>query len=131
MELSKSTILLGEPVWVLLTARNPSKAPLKFNPGDYCFMDGLMPVVAVVPDAAPGNGKSEKCQYGGVGGNCFTGGNTTTLSPEQSVTWRYLLEGNFHFVHAGIYRMELTSHPDKAFQGGNHGSSLRPTPVPV
>jgi hypothetical protein len=131
MDLSNSTILLGEPVWVLLTARNPSKAPLKFNPGDYCFMDGEMPVVAVVPDAVPGNGKSEKCQYGGAGGDCFMGGNTTTLSPEQSATWRYLLEGNFHLVHAGTYRIELTSHPGKAFQSGTPPSSVSAKPAPV
>jgi len=131
MELSKNTILLGEPVWVLLTARNVSKAPLKFNPGDYCFMDGQMPEVAVVPDAAPGNGKLERCQYGTPSGNCMMGGNTTTLAPDKSATWRYLLEGNFHFVHAGTYRVELTSHPGKAFQSGNPPSAVSAKPAPV
>ena len=131
IELTKSTILLGEPVWVSLTARNVSKAPLKFNPGDYCFMDGQMPVVAVVPDAAPGNGKLERCQYGKPGGNCMMGGSTTTLAPEQSATWQYLLEGNFHFVHAGTYRVEMTSHPGKAFQSGNPPSPMSAKPAPV
>lgn len=58
MKLSKRTILLGEPVWILLTARNVSKTTLKVDPGDYCFKDGQVPVVAVVPDAVSGNGKA-------------------------------------------------------------------------
>jgi len=131
MELSKSTILLGEPVWVLVTARNASKAALKFNPGDYCFMFGQMPVTAVVPDAAPGSGKPIRCTYGSVGGNCVMGGNTTTLVPGQSATWRYLLEGDFHFIHAGTYRVEVTSHPGKAFQSVNDKSPVPARPAPV
>lgn len=113
MRFSGDHILLGEPVWVLVTARNDADKAIKWNPGDYCFMFSQQPVTAVVSGAARGNGKPERCQYGGIGGDCFTGGSTTEIAPGESATWRYLLEGDFHFTHAGTYHMKLTSHPGK------------------
>ena len=37
MRLSSDRILLGEPVWVLVTARNTSAVIVRWNPGDYGF----------------------------------------------------------------------------------------------
>jgi hypothetical protein len=113
MQFSSDRILLGEPVWVLVTARNDAGTAIKWNPGDYCFMDSEQPVTAVVSGAAPGDGKPKGCTYGAMGGDCFVGGYTTEIAPGESATWRYLLEGDFHFTHAGTYRVELTSHPGK------------------
>jgi hypothetical protein len=98
MSFSSDSVLLGEPVWVLVTARNASSIPLRWNPGDYCHMGPLRPISAVVPDAAPGDGRAKACTYGSAGGNCLMGGNTTVLAPGASATWRYLLEGDFHFI---------------------------------
>jgi hypothetical protein len=119
MQFSSSTILLGEPVWVLVTARNVSQTELRFNPGDYCFFESKRPVTAVVPGATAGTGKPERCEYGSAGGDCFEGGSTTDLAAGGSATWRYLLEGNFHFTHAGAYTVQLTSHPGRPFRAGN------------
>ena len=52
MKFSSERILLGEPVWVLVTVHNGSDMATKWNPGDYCFMDKAAPVTAVVPEAS-------------------------------------------------------------------------------
>jgi len=129
MKFSSERILLGEPVWVLVTAHNGSDAAMKWNPGDYCFMDKAAPVTAVVPEATPGNGKQEPCEYGMPGGNCMMGGNTTTLAPGESATWRFLLEGDFSFTHAGTYHVQLTSHPGRAFQSGKAAVQEKPAEI--
>ncbi len=114
LRLSSDTILLGEPVWVLVTARNTTGVALRWNPGDYC--PGLVaPVSAVVPGAAPGNDAPAVCTYGTPPSSCHVGGSTTVLAPAASATWRYLLEGGFHFVSAGTYDVRITSHPGKIF----------------
>jgi hypothetical protein len=131
MRFSSDRILLGEPVWVLVTARNNSGVALEWNPGDYCYMDSQMPVTALGPEAAPGSGKPELCDYGGRGGDCFSGGSTTKIAPGQSATWKYLLEGNFHFTHARIYHLELTSHPGKIFRTVGDKTETAAAPAPI
>jgi hypothetical protein len=127
MQFSSAQILLGEPVWVMVTVHNASDAAVVWNAGDYCFMDGEMPVTAVVRNATVGTGKPERCNYGAMAGDCITGGNTTTLAVGASATWRYLLEGDFHFAKPGTYVVEVTSHPGRVFQAGvKHGQSALP-----
>jgi hypothetical protein len=59
------------------------------------------------------------------------GGNTTEISPGESASWKYLLEGDFHFTRAGTYQVVLTSHPGKvhSISGGNGVLSPQPAPV--
>src|SRR5262249_17512894 len=109
LRLSSDRVLLGEPVWILLTARNPSRVALRWNPGDYCHMYDRVPVSAVVPGAAPGPRVPQPCQYGRPPGSCYIGTHTTVIAPGGSVTWRFLLEGAFHFVRPGTYEVRLTS----------------------
>jgi hypothetical protein len=52
------------------------------------------------------------------------GGNTTVLAPGASATWRYLLEGDFHFTRAGTYRVLVTSHPARPFVASPDPSSI-------
>jgi hypothetical protein len=131
MQFSSDRILLGEPVWVLVTARNDAGTAIQWNPGDYCFMFAQQPVTAEVPGAAPGSGKPEPCSYGAIGGNCMVGGNTTEIAPGESVTWRYLLEGDFHFTHAETYQVALTPHPGKVYPipSENAATLVRPARV--
>jgi hypothetical protein len=113
LRLSSDTIRLGEPVWVLVTARNTSAVAMRWNPGDYCGL--RVPVSAVVPAATQGSARPVACQYGAPPLSCQTGASTTVLASGASATWRYLVEGDFHFTRAGTYQVVLTSHPGIAF----------------
>jgi hypothetical protein len=94
-------------------------------------MFSQQPVTAVVSGAAPGNGKPKRCTYGAIGGNCMVGGSMAEIAPRESATWRYLLEGDFHFTHAGTYRIELTAHPGNAPPTPDESMSTPIHPVPV
>lgn len=131
MQFSSDRILLGEPVWVFVTARNDAGKAIKWNPGNYCFMFAQQPVTAEVPGAAPGSEKPESCNYGAIGGNCMVGGNTTEIAPGESATSRYLLEGDFHFTHPGTYQVALTSHPGKAYPIPSENAAMPVQPAPV
>ena len=129
MRLSTTSILLGEPVWVLVTARNTSGETIQWNPGSDCPMYS-QPVTVVIPGAAPGTGKPVRCIYGGIAGECPTGG-STTLAPGASATWEFLLEGNFHFTHPGTYRVELTLRPEPVWEDYRKGGPTLTTPPPT
>ena len=131
IRLPSGTVLLGEPVWVLVTARNIADKPILWNPGEYCFMFSQQPVTAVVSSATPGGEHPQPCTYGPPGGDCFVGGNTTEISPGESATREYLLEGDFHFTRAGTYQVVLTSHPGKVFSTSGGNGALFPQPAPV
>ena len=132
MQFSSDHILLGRTgVGAGHGTQSLHRSTVKYNPGDYCFMFSEQPVTALVPNAAQGSGKTQRCTYGGQAGDCFTGGSTTNLPPEASATWRYLLEGDFHFTHPGTYPVELTSHPGKVLQADRDKLSSPVNPMPV
>ena len=59
------------------------------------------------------------------------GGNTAEIAPGESATWKYLLEGNFHFTRAGTYQVVLTSHPGKVHPVSGGNTAMPPQPAPV
>ena len=110
MKFSKPAIVLGEPVWVNLTIRNLSSVPVAIDPGDYCPDFGTRPLTAEIANATPGDGHRERCVYGDPPGSCAQGADATVLQPSTAVSHRYLLEGDFHFTHPGVYRVLLHLH---------------------
>jgi hypothetical protein len=70
MRLSKTTILLGEPVWVDVRITNRSDDVLRIEAGNHCIGKELLLKVQV-PPAEPGSGERVSCRlYGGYGGSC-------------------------------------------------------------
>jgi len=67
--------------------------------------------MAVVPNATPGSTHPVRYIYGDVVGNCASGYNAGDIDPEESATWRSLLEGNFHFTRPGTigYSSDMAS----------------------
>jgi hypothetical protein len=109
MAFSKPSYLLGEPVWVNVTVRNVTTAPLTVDTGDYCFAFGMRPLSAEVPEAEPGDGSrnGKRTSGGRGGGSCFVEQNRIVLQSDETVNHRYLLEGNFHFTLPGVYQVNL------------------------
>ena len=114
LRLSSDTILLGEPVWVLVTARNTSNSALRWNPGDHCLINAMVTVNVV----APATSTPVACPYIGTLGSCGgTGSNTTVLSAGASATWRYLPPADFNVERVGTYELRLTSNPRRPMPG--------------
>ena len=114
LRLSKSAILEGEPVWVLASVTNSSDREMVWNPGDYCS-SWQKPVKADLDnERTPDN--VIVCPHGEIPANaaamsCVLGQNVVHLHPHQTVTQRFLLEGQFTLTTAGEHTVHLTLHP--------------------
>ena len=81
MTLSKTEVMLGEPVWVKVAVTNRSSDALWVGMGSDCF--GVRPIMIVIPGAGPAPPENERrcSQRNVVGGSCYLG------EPAQSVRW--------------------------------------------
>lgn len=103
IQLSKTTILLGEPVWVDVSVTNRSSEALRVDMGNSCF--GTKELTIQVPAAEHGGIDHAFC--GGVpGGSC--GVEIPPLLPAgATLKRRYVLSGNFRITHSGSYPVIL------------------------
>jgi len=102
MRLTKTSILLGEPVWVDVIVTNRTSEPLRIDMGNACF--GRRPLQVEIPEAEPGSGEHKRC--GLIGGSCLSAG-PYLLDSGNSLTWRYVVDGDFRITHPGTYRVLL------------------------
>ena len=105
--LSKDHILLGEPVWIVATARNRSNHPAAVDMGSRC---SELPISVEVAGAKPGTGERDVCSYG-VFGSCGSGP-PPRLAPGEVLTERYLLQeslqrSGLHLESAGDYAVRI------------------------
>lgn len=118
LSLSKSAILPGEPVWVLVTVTNGTDREMVWNPGDYCST-WQKPVKSELDDArTPDN--VIVCAHGELPANavatsCTMGQNVVHLHPHQTITQRFLLEGRFSLTSVGEHTVHVTVHPKFTF----------------
>src|SRR5271170_2579385 len=103
MQLTKTTILLGEPDWVDVSVTNDSDKPLIVDMGADCF--GQKPLIVKVPDAEPSVAQPRLCS-GGYAGSCASG-LPPQLDPGETFTRRYVLSGDFRIVRPGRYNVVL------------------------
>ncbi len=106
--LSKQTVLLGEPVWIDVSAANRSREALGIAWGLGCVAGA--PLVIEVPDATPGNGEPKFesgpfCRLTSI--DCLSGG-LTEVRPNGVSSRRYLLQGDFHISKPGHYDVVVT-----------------------
>src|SRR5277367_1926228 len=85
--LSKDPILLGEPVWIVATARNRSNHRTAVHMGSRCWE---LPISVEVAGAKPGTGERQVCSYV-FGGSCMSTP-PQHLAPGEVLTERYLLQ---------------------------------------
>lgn len=104
MRLTKTTVLLGEPVWVDVTVTNRGGMALRIDMGADCF--GNRPLKAEIPNAGPGIAQNERTCYQGFAGSCVSSG-PSLLEAGDSLNRRYVLEGDFRITHPGNYRVLL------------------------
>jgi hypothetical protein len=74
MRLSRPSIRLGEPVWVVVSIRNATSAPLAIDIAGCCRLPG---------------------------GDCMEA-TATVVAPGAPVYHRYPLEGDFRLTHPGV-----------------------------
>jgi HEAT repeat protein len=103
MRLTKTSILLGEPVWVDVIVTNRTTQPLRISMGSACF--GNRPLSVEIPEAESGSGELKRC--GGLnGGSCLSAA-PSLLDSRNSFTQRYVLAGDFRITHPGAYHALL------------------------
>lgn len=102
MQLTKTSALLGEPVWVDVSVTNRTKQALRIDMGDACF--GNRPLLIAILQAEPGTGEHRLC--GMAGGDCQTPF-PSVVDPGKSVSQRYVLAGDFRITHPGVYHVLL------------------------
>jgi hypothetical protein len=100
--LSKTTALLGEPVWIEVTATNRTQQPLAVSWGTACAIFPTTPIEIDIPNATQGNGQPAPCAGGPL--DCMIPG-PTTLAPGESDTRRYVLKGDFRITRPGRYQV--------------------------
>jgi hypothetical protein len=103
MALSKTTVLLGEPVWVDVTLTNRSAEAIGVDWGTECC--GATAISLQVPEAVQGNGEPKSC--GGMACSCPSGG-PAVLLPGASETRLYVLKGDFRLTHPGRYTVMIS-----------------------
>jgi hypothetical protein len=104
---SKSHILLGEPVWIVVTAKNVSDHLIAVSMGSPCWE---LPISIEVAGAKPGTGERQVCAYG-YGGSCMSSP-PPRLLPGEILTERYLLQqrlqqDGLHLESAGEYTVRV------------------------
>jgi HEAT repeats len=103
MQLTKTTVLLGEPDWVEVVVTNLSDNLLSLDMGSDCF--GTKPLKIEIPEAEQWDSAPLPC-YGGIAGSCPSGG-PPALEPGKTLTRRYVLTGNFRIAKPGGYTVRL------------------------
>jgi hypothetical protein len=99
MHLSKTTILLGEPVWVDVNVTNRAPESIYIDFGSACF--GQRPLKVHIPAADPAVIEPRRCD-GGTAGSCASGA-LPVLQPGETASRRYVLDGDFRISHPGSY----------------------------
>lgn len=106
MRLSKTIVMLGEPVWVDVTVTNRSADFLMVEMGTNCPGDGSLTMA--IPGAEPGRRQMEHRCYWGSAGSCSWPG-PSLLAPGDSLQKRHVLAGDFRITHPGHYTIQLKS----------------------
>ncbi len=107
MSLSKTKVMLGEPVWVNVAVTNRSSDALWVGMGSDCF--GVRPIKFVIPGAGPALPENERrcSQRNVVGGSCPSSYPPPLLEPGDTLERRYVLEGDFRIEHPGTYQVQV------------------------
>jgi len=103
--LSKTTAMLGEPLWVDFTVTNTAAQPLAVSWGSDCCGDTELTVT--VPEAMQGDVRPKPC--GGIAAmacGCAVAG-PSILAPGATETRRYVLSGDFRLTHPGHYTVKV------------------------
>jgi hypothetical protein len=104
MTLSKTTVILGEPVWVEVAVTNRSREVLRVDMGANCIPETALKVA--IPAADPGPPQNEHRCYWGSAGSCAYG-LALLLEPGDTLKRRDVLEGDFRITHPGHYQVLL------------------------
>jgi HEAT repeats len=105
MKITKTRIILGEPVWVDVRITNQSSETLLVDTSAYCFMFDTRPLNVQIPAAQPGNGERDRRWNEHPGGDCFY--TQADMKPGETLTKRYVLSGDFRIIHPGRYSVLL------------------------
>jgi hypothetical protein len=123
LTLSKTAIMLGEPVWVDVSITNRSTQTLDIDWSSGSICGGGNDITVEIPDATPDPGKPSPC--GMVSIECL-GSFPSPLGPGQEETHHYLLAGNFRIVHPGTYSVVVTK-TVPYFPSSKESRSTKPT----
>jgi hypothetical protein len=105
MQITKTQIILGEPLWVDVRITNRSSEILRIDTSDYCFMFDTRPLTVQIPAAQPGNGERDRRWNEHPGGDCFE--TQADMKPGETLSKRYVLSGDFSITHPGRYNVLL------------------------
>jgi hypothetical protein len=105
MQITKTQIILGEPLWVDVRITNRSSEILRIDTSDYCFMFDTRPLNVQIPAAQSGNGERDRRWNEHPGGDCFE--TQADMKPGETLTKRYVLSGDFRITHPGRYSVLL------------------------
>jgi hypothetical protein len=103
MKMTKTAVMLGEPVWIDITVTNRSGRPINLDFGSACW--GNKPLKVWLPDAESAVNPAARCS-GGFVGSCLSGA-LPALADGGTMTRSYVLEGDFHIVRPGSYEVLL------------------------
>jgi HEAT repeat protein len=103
MKMTKTAAMLGEPVWIDVTVTNRSGRAIYLNFGNECW--GNKPLKVSLPDAESTVKPATRCG-GGIGGSCGSGA-LPSLADGETMTRRYVLDGDFRIVRPGSYEVLL------------------------
>jgi len=103
ISLSKTTIMLGEPLWVDVSATNRSSEPIFIGMPHECPYN--KPLNVSVPSAEQLVDTTHRC---GVEGpyDCQIP-SPTKAEPGATIARRYVLDGLFRFTHPGTYEVRI------------------------
>jgi len=99
MKMTKTTVMLGEPVWVDVAVTNRSGETIRLDFGNECY--GNNPLKVQIPNAEAIVKPATRCGAG-VAGSCPTGA-LPSLADGETMTRRYVLAGDFRIVRPGSY----------------------------
>ncbi len=126
MQLSPSTILIGEPAWVDVTVTNRSPEALRVEMGNSCF--GARELTIQVPGAEAYNRDRKHCGIGKLGGSCMVQG-PVKIDAGATFKRRYVLRGDFRITRAGSYNVFLEKDfPYGPDLGGTFGAGAQNFP---
>lgn len=112
--LSKTTVILGEPLWVDVTITNHSSQTTSVSWGSTCC--GSVELAVKIPEALQVP-KPKSC--GTLACSCMIAG-PSVLAPGQSESRRYVLQGDFRITHTGHYTVMVSKDVPYATTADTH-----------
>lgn len=100
LSLSKTEAMLGEPLWIDVTATNRGASMVAVDWGAECFSPDNKPLVVRIPEAVQVESEPKNC--GNSGMDCAWTG-SEPMQPVETVHRRFALAGDFQLTRPGEY----------------------------